>query len=100
MYQASNFENCYVPYRLGQVWEFYNIRHNGVPYFSPMWFGSKVGVSGISPLNDALHICYHSQADLADGHGVRIPNDDFSAYEITVSGLKSTDLNYKDPEIS
>jgi hypothetical protein len=74
VYMASTFENCYVPYKLGKSFFFENIQNNGVPYFPPLWFGTKTGVTGITYLNNDLHICYHSLADKSDRSGKRIPN--------------------------
>jgi hypothetical protein len=76
IYMASSFENCYIPYRLGRTFQSWNLMPNGIPYFPPMWFGTKIGVTGISPSNSDLHICYQSTGDLADKTGYRIPNAD------------------------
>ena len=76
IYMASSFEDCYIPYRLGKTFQSRNLMPNGVPYFPPLWFGTKVGVTGISYLNRDLHICYQSTGNLADKGGYRIPNED------------------------
>lgn len=82
LYQASTFEDCYIPYRIGNVFTFNNIKWNGVPFFSPLWFGTKVGVAGISNSNNYLHICYHSFADQSPQDGKRLTNQDTSSYEV------------------
>jgi hypothetical protein len=101
-YQDSTFEDCFIPYKVGKTFSFLNIRKNGVPYFSPLWFGFIEGVGFVPPDNNVVQLCFHSWADLSDGTvGKRITNQDSSQYGITVLGLNTTtDINYKYPEIS
>jgi hypothetical protein len=75
---ASTFENCYIPYKVGKSLSFKNLQSNGVPIFPPLWLGTKTGTYGISPLNNDLHICFHSFADKADRKGKRITNKDLT----------------------
>jgi hypothetical protein len=51
IYMASTFEDCYLPYNLGKTFVFNNLKGNGVPFFPPLWYGTKVGVTGISYQN-------------------------------------------------
>lgn len=70
-----------------------------MPYFSPLWFGSKVGVANISPSNNYLHICYQSSADLAlNNDGKRLANQDTSSYEVQVTGIGGANAN--NPELN
>jgi hypothetical protein len=75
-YQYCTFEDCFLPYKVGKVNTFMNIKKNGVPYFSPLWFGSKVGVSYLNPVNEEIVLCFHSMANYNDGTGVVVTNKD------------------------
>ena len=89
-YQYCTFEDCFVPYKVGKTVSFMNIKKNGVPYFSPLWFGSKVGISYLNPQNKAIQLCYHSTADYSDGSGLAIANKDKTYYQVTVNGLNTS----------
>ena len=54
IYMASSFENCYIPYRLGRTFQSWNLMPNGVPYFPPMWFGTKIGRACRMPVDERM----------------------------------------------
>ncbi len=100
-FMFSTFEDCFIPFKVGKTYSLMNIKKNGVPFFSPVWFGSKVGVSYINPQNTVIQLCFHSMADYSDGTGFAVTNNDLTEYNVNVNGFNtSVSENYQYPEIS
>lgn len=60
-YLDSTLSDCYKPNLFGSYMQFYNMRWNGVPFISPIWFGTKTGFTGVSTTNPNLQLCYYAQ---------------------------------------
>ncbi len=64
--------------------QFFNLKSNGVPYISPMWFGTNVGVIGILASKNELTLCYFMWDFENSITGYRIDNGDLTSYKATV----------------
>ncbi len=62
---------CFIANRKGtEDLKFFNLRADGTPYFAPIWFGNKVGVTGIdyeTNFDNYLHLCHTNMAEVNDG---------------------------------
>lgn len=60
---------------------------DGVPYITPLWFGTKTGFTGITTSNNALHLCFHTFADSGDTSGNRVRTLDQNEFEVQINNV-------------
>jgi hypothetical protein len=62
---------CFIGDRKGKYdLKFFNLRADGTPFFAPVWFGNKVGVTGIDynfNYENYLHLCHTTMAEVNEG---------------------------------
>lgn len=106
-YSTPNSDNpCFVSNRRGTEMKFYNLRADGSPHFPPQWFGTGVGVTGVTSTSNSenlLHLCYINFGEINDGYNPsRVQNYALTStpYTLTLNSVSSTTYpNYLYPEI-